>query len=165
MQKKTLAQATLGFFHPKPLTVALGCCFAGVAGHVQAQSANVPPAGYALCATEGQRCSFSGAAQVVYGARTIWTSPLSFTGGVACNNTTFGDPLREVAKACYFRAAAAPAPAPLTWTRIAAEGGSFTVGANATVRYGAGSSHVQRVMSGAGQCTNAFFGRDPGCKC
>lgn len=48
--------------------------------------------------------------------------------------------------------------APATWTRIAVENGSFTVPANSTVRYGAGTSFRERVVSGVGQCTTAFFG-------
>lgn len=30
-----------------------------------------------------------------------------------------------------------------------------------TVRYGTGSSWIEKALTGAGQCTNAFFGRDP----
>lgn len=55
----------------------------------------------------------------------------------------------------------AQALATSTWTKIASEGQSFTVSGVRTVRYGAGSSWVQKQVSGTGQCTNAFFGRDP----
>ena len=48
-----------------------------------------------------------------------------------------------------------------TWTRIANEGASFTVSGTQTVRYGAGSSWIQRSVTNSGQCTNAFFGSDP----
>lgn len=41
------------------------------------------------------------------------------------------------------------------------EGASFTVSGTQTVRYGAGTSWVQRTVTSAGNCTNAFFGRDP----
>jgi uncharacterized repeat protein (TIGR02543 family) len=50
---------------------------------------------------------------------------------------------------------------PPTWTRIAVENASFTVNGTQTVRYGAGSSWVQRSVTNSGQCTNAFFGSDP----
>lgn len=49
---------------------------------------------------------------MVYGSGRTWTFPRSFTNGVSCNNATLGDPLREVAKACYASAPIAPAPAP-----------------------------------------------------
>jgi hypothetical protein len=58
-------------------------------------------------------------------------------------------------------AAAFAAPATPTWTRIASEGASFTVSGTQTVRYGAGSSWIQRSVTSSGQCTNAFFGSDP----
>jgi RHS repeat-associated protein len=48
-----------------------------------------------------------------------------------------------------------------TWTQIAVEGQSFTVSGTKTVRYGANSSWVQRQVTGAGECSNAWFGSDP----
>lgn len=47
------------------------------------------------------------------------------------------------------------------WTRVAVEGQSFTVPDNTTVRYGAGTSFVQRVLSGQQICSNSTFGSDP----
>jgi beta-glucanase (GH16 family) len=52
-------------------------------------------------------------------------------------------------------------PPPAGWTQIASEGGSFSLSDTRDVRYGANSSWVQRSVSGAAQCTNAFFGQDP----
>lgn len=99
-------------FHRTPIGVLMGCLLMALAGQAQAQ--NTPPAGYTLCAAEGQRCGFSGAANVVYGARTTWTQPRSFSGGAACSNTTFGDPLVGVVKACYVQLASAPGPVPVS---------------------------------------------------
>ena len=48
-----------------------------------------------------------------------------------------------------------------TLTRIADEGGMFTVTGSGIVRYGAGTTFIERSVSGAGQCTNEFFGSDP----
>lgn len=48
-----------------------------------------------------------------------------------------------------------------SWSPIASEGAGFSVTGTQTVRYGAGDRWLQRVMSGSGQCTNAFFGADP----
>ncbi len=73
--------------------------------------------GYVQCAVENQRCNFEGAANVVYGAAGTWSAARSFTGGVDCNNATFGDPLFGTVKACYFNASPAPAPAPAGTTQ------------------------------------------------
>lgn len=48
-----------------------------------------------------------------------------------------------------------------TLTLIANEGESFTVTGTGTVRYGAGTRFVEKSVTGAGQCTSAFFGSDP----
>jgi uncharacterized protein (DUF1800 family) len=48
-----------------------------------------------------------------------------------------------------------------TLTKVADEGSSFTITGTGLVRYGAGTSFVERNVSGAGQCTNDFFGSDP----
>ena len=46
-------------------------------------------------------------------------------------------------------------------SKLADEGGSFTVTGTATVRYGADASFVEKSVTGTGQCTNDFFGTDP----
>jgi len=48
-----------------------------------------------------------------------------------------------------------------TLSKIADEGGSFTVTGTGTVRFGAGTMFVERSVTGTGQCTNEFFGSDP----
>ncbi len=48
-----------------------------------------------------------------------------------------------------------------TLTKIANEGESFTVTGTGTVRYGAGTTFVEKTVTGPGQCTNDFFGSDP----
>ena len=47
------------------------------------------------------------------------------------------------------------------FTKIADENGDFVVTGTQTVRYGAGTMFVTKVVTGAGQCTNTFFGSDP----
>lgn len=47
------------------------------------------------------------------------------------------------------------------WKRIAVEGQAFTVVGTKTVRYGANNQYEKRSVTGNGQCTVAFFGRDP----
>ena len=50
-----------------------------------------------------------------------------------------------------------------TSTKLADEGGSFTLTASSIVRYGdaATNAFVEKTLSGTGQCTNDFFGNDP----
>jgi murein DD-endopeptidase MepM/ murein hydrolase activator NlpD len=59
------------------------------------------PSGYNHCANEGGNCNFSGTANVIYGANSCYTAVRSFSGGTACNNDVFGDPIPGVQKACY----------------------------------------------------------------
>jgi hypothetical protein len=68
----------------------------------------VGPAGFTRCAGEGQPCNFSGARQVAYGANGKFNYK-QLTGGTACSNAVFGDPIPGVAKACYTKAVS-PAP-------------------------------------------------------
>jgi hypothetical protein len=49
----------------------------------------------------------------------------------------------------------------VSWQKVAAEGESFAVGGSQSVRYGSGSSWIQKTVAGAGQCTTSFFGSDP----
>jgi Flp pilus assembly pilin Flp len=51
------------------------------------------------CAVENSFCSFSGTAQVRYGANGIWAYG-TFSNGVQCSNATFGDPVFGVLKSC-----------------------------------------------------------------
>lgn len=49
-----------------------------------------------------------------------------------------------------------------SWTKIASQSGSFTVGSGKIVRFGTGTTWTNKIMSGTGQCTVAFFGgKDP----
>ncbi len=63
---------------------------------------NGGPAGYTFCANENGTCSFSGTASVAYGANGAFNYQTA-TNSIACNNTTFGDPIPGTAKACYYK--------------------------------------------------------------
>jgi hypothetical protein len=150
---------------------ALLFTLAATGGAALAQAADTPPAGYTRCAGEGQACSFSGTASVVYGARSTWTAPRGFSGGsVACGNAVFGDPLYGVVKACYAQAGTAPPPPPpppptdtppAGYTRCASEGQACSFSGTANVVYGAlGTWTAPRSFSGGTACSNAVFG-DP----
>ena len=80
------------------------------------------PGGFALCATEGSKCNFSGEKQVAYGTAGKYNYA-NKTNGVECSNVAFGDPAPGVLKGCFIRdipqtqqpaPTPAPAPAPST---------------------------------------------------
>lgn len=77
-----------------------------------------PPAGYIRCASENQQCSFTGTADVIFGAEKTWTTSKTFTNGVTCNIANFGDPLPGVAKSCYYKPV--PVATNPTWSAPAA---------------------------------------------
>jgi len=58
--------------------------------------------GWTFCADEWQVCSFSGTKEVRYGANGTYAYG-TFTNGVGCNNSVFGDPLFGVFKHCDYR--------------------------------------------------------------
>ncbi len=47
------------------------------------------------------------------------------------------------------------------WVTVAKEGSSFTVVGTKLIRYGSGTSWVEKTLSGTIICNNTFFGRDP----
>jgi Peptidase M66 len=119
-------------------------------------------------ATENQAFTVNATQTVRYGSGSTWTLR-SITGGGQCTNTFFGnDPLFGIVKECQLASeSAAPPPPPpppptgITWTRIAGENQAFTVSGTQTVRYGSGSTWIQRTVTNGGQCSNTFFGSDP----
>lgn len=49
-----------------------------------------------------------------------------------------------------------------SWTKVANQSASFMVGSTTKiVRYGAGNAWVTKSITGTGQCTTAYFGKDP----
>lgn len=117
----------------------------------------VPPAalptGAVKCAAERGTCTLpSGTpATVYYGANGSYTSKGVVSGSIACNNTSFGDPLYGTGKACYYVAA----------VKCGVENATCTVpaGTTATVLYGANGRYIGRVVPGgtAVACNNTTF--------
>jgi fibronectin type 3 domain-containing protein len=66
------------------------------------------PSGYTFCASEGGYCSFSGTADVAYGANGSFYYKYGITNGINCDNNTFGDPLSGTPKACYYKLTTPP---------------------------------------------------------
>ena len=65
---------------------------------------------WTLCAQEDERCEFSGTRPVKYGFGDK-TVTKTFTDGVLCANSVFGDPLKYTRKACWVGQASAPTTA------------------------------------------------------
>ena len=70
-----------------------------------------PTPGWTFCANEGGRCSFTGTKLVRYGAGSSFNTG-TFTGGVDCSNSTFGDPIVGTAKHCDYTDPPPPPPPP-----------------------------------------------------
>ena len=66
------------------------------------------PSGYTFCANESGYCSFSGTADVAYGANGSFNYKYGVTNGINCDNNTFGDPINGVSKACYYKLTVTP---------------------------------------------------------
>ncbi|MDP2933154.1 MAG: hypothetical protein Q8N81_03400, partial [bacterium] len=67
--------------------------------------------GWTFCANENQQCSFTGIKEVQYGANSQYFTG-TFTNGVLCANSIFGDPIVGVVKYCYYRSDTTPPAAP-----------------------------------------------------
>ena len=112
-------------------------------------------------AVEGASFTVTGTQTVQFGAGSSWIT-MSVTGTGQCTNTFFGhDPIFGTAKTCQLVTTGTTAPVGSAPVTLAAEGGSFTVTGTQTVQFGAGSAWVQMAVTGSGQCTNTFFGKDP----
>ena len=71
---------------------------------------------WTFCASEGGTCGFAGTQEVRYGANGSFVYR-TLTGGTACTNGVFGDPLYGTIKQCQTRGASTilPPPLPLTY--------------------------------------------------
>ncbi len=151
-------QCTNTFFERDPLFGVLKAC------ELQAVDSPPPPTSdsWTRIAAEGASFSTTGTQTVRYGAGTTWIEKI-VTGSGFCTNDFFGrDPLFMVVKSCEVKVSGTtPPPTGGGWTAVAIEGAPFTVSGTQTVRFGAGTTWIEKSVTGSGQCTNAFFGRDP----
>ncbi|MFI5916246.1 family 78 glycoside hydrolase catalytic domain [Dactylosporangium sp. NPDC051541] len=125
-------------------------------GTVAPVAVTVLPGAWPRCATETGTCTFANTATVAFGAGGRYAYG-TFTNGTACGNGVFGDPVPNVAKACYV---AAPPSAADTWTQCATETNTCAFAGTMTVAYGAAGQFRYATLSGGASCTNAVFG-DP----
>jgi len=75
---------------------------ATLSGATGGAALSAAPITWKTCANENGFCAFSGTAKVQYGANSTWTAK-TFTGGVACTNAVFGDPLVGTVKSCQIQ--------------------------------------------------------------
>ena len=128
-----------------------------------------PTPAWVTCAVENGFCSFSGPALVRYGANNTWASG-TYTDGVLCANSIFGDPVYGTAKSCQILSStplptATPVPTLTTtpmasWTTCAVENTVCSFSGPALVRYGANGSWVSGTYTDGVLCANSVFG-DP----
>ncbi|MGL4608179.1 MAG: DUF4832 domain-containing protein [Trueperaceae bacterium] len=113
-----------------------------------------------------EKASFtiSGTKTVRYGVGSTWVEK-SITGTGYCGNWFFGkDPAPQKIKQCeVYSGDSKEAPPSISgsWSKVADEKMSFSVSGTQTVRYGLGSSWVEKSITGTGYCGNWFFGSDP----
>jgi hypothetical protein len=79
-----------------------------VGGWIDDDLTTAGPSGYTFCAYESGSCGFTGTADVAYGANGSFSYKYNQTGNVSCNNATFGDPLPNTAKACFYKGLSLP---------------------------------------------------------
>jgi RHS repeat-associated protein len=122
-------------------------------------SANAHAQTWSTVAAEGAAISISGTQTVRFGKGVTFVQKSVVSTG-QCTATFFGsDPAPGVVKQCD-QLIASP-PANQTWNSIAVEGAAVIVTGTQTVRFGVGTSWIQRSITSTGQCTAAFFGNDP----
>ncbi len=120
---------------------------------------NPLPSDYGYCSDEGQACTFSGSAQIYYGANNQLIGPVTKTDGVLCSNDIFTDPIPGTQKKCYIKGGR-----PQSSIFCANEGSTCSFGSTsvATVYYGAnGKYNTKTGVVSSILCDNNNFPPDP----
>lgn len=112
---------------------------------------------WTLCAQEGERCDFTGTHPVKYGYGAT-TVTQTFTDGVLCANSVFGDPLKYVKKACWVGTSTAPPPPPPPVTTVDAGTTTSTPEAGASTIPGFEPTGVTAAMWSEIATQRAAFG-------
>ena len=142
---------------------------ASVAVTITAAIAPTVESDWTFCANEKTQCAFSGSRTIRYGAKDKYFYG-TFSGGVACTNSIFGDPIENTAKQCTYGgtvpagakiiSSAAASQDSSDWTFCANEKQTCSFSGYQTVRYGANSKYFySSYLNGVG-CSNAVLG-DP----
>lgn len=146
--------------HPKLATVAYSAAIASIlsASPQFSAPAMAETTTWSQCAVENKTCNLSGTNQVQYGWNGKYVTK-TFTGPVACDNATFGDPYPGVGKVCLFIPISSSGTV-TNWARCATEGGTCVVPSTRAVRYGLNLRWSTKSVSGSASCSNSVFG-DP----
>lgn len=102
------------------------------------------------CAIENQSCAFTGTRSVRYGTTSQFVTA-TYTGGVACNNSTFGDPAVGQTKTCWYNGTTTTATTPTTTTPTN----------TSTVTSPTPTSSASSVSGGAGPSVTSFTNSGP----
>ncbi|HEY6251264.1 MAG TPA: RHS repeat-associated core domain-containing protein [Candidatus Angelobacter sp.] len=131
-----------------------------------AGSVGALPAGYVLCASDGQFCNFPGATKdVAYGANGTFRILANVHDLVFCSVNPFGDPAPGVSKACYMKdsgAGSTAGPGPSDYILCGAEGQTCSFSGQ-TMDFAYGTNDIFRLItkvSNSQLCSNTVFG-DP----
>jgi len=122
--------------------------------------------GWIFCADEKQPCSFTGSQPVRYGSNGKYYYG-TFSNGVNCSNSIFGDPNNGVVKQCSYGGVipddatiiAAPATSP-NWIFCAGEKQQCNFNGSQPVRYGSNGKYYYGTFTDRVLCANSVFG-DP----
>lgn len=123
-----------------------------------------PREGWVFCSYEGEWCKPPAAARVRYGAEGRYAEREA-NAPLRCDNATFGDPRRDVAKACEYRlvstAITVPSRIAPQWQTCAGEGQRCAFMGAGVVRYGSNGRWVMVEDRDGIACRNESFGIDP----
>ncbi len=103
---------------------------------------------WSFCAAEGETCRFPGTRNVRYGANDSYATG-NYTHHVACDNATFGDPIRGTVKSCEININ--------DWIYCAAEDQQCNFLGTREVRYGASGRYTTQILTDGTKCDNATF--------
>lgn len=118
------------------------------------------PLGYPFCAEENGTCRFSGQRDIAFGAGGRFYH-LTATGQIACNKDTFGEPIRDSVKRCYFSDTSVNTSAiPANYHFCADENNECRFDDLRPVAFGTNGKFHYRLAVGAINCTLSEFG-DP----
>ncbi|WP_328324831.1 hypothetical protein OHA70_34290 [Kribbella sp. NBC_00382] len=131
--------------------------FAGVAKSCYVAPTGGPSSAWVQCGNEGATCAVESGSVVAYGAKGAFRYNSALAGNASCASATFGgDPIANVAKACYVRNGGPTGfGAP-----CASENGVCTFAGFRTVAYGGRGSFVYKSFTGSAPCNSTFSGFD-----
>jgi RHS repeat-associated protein len=130
-----------------------------IAYYTTAVAVPTGPSGFIFCAPENGTCSFTGAAQVAFGANGQFNYG-TYTNSTSCSNSVFGDPDSGVVKACFYKLTATAPAGPSGFIYCAAENQTCNFAGEGNIAFGANGSFYYGTFTDGVSCNPADFG-DP----